>query len=75
MVIGGLFFLYSAKLTRIAGDEELVDRQFGLSYGVGVETPLSSNIDLSADFMRDSQGEEGEFDEISSINYGVEIYF
>lgn len=63
------------KLTSIDADREFVDRQSGFSYGFGVETQLSSNIDLSADFMRYSQGDEGEFDEISSINFGVKVYF
>lgn len=63
-----------AKFTGVSLDRDLVDRQSGFSYGFGLETQLSINIDLSADFMRYTL-EEGEYDEVSSVNFGVKVYF
>jgi len=53
---------------------EYTENRSGFSYGFGIETQLSKNIDLSADYMRYSQ-EEGTFDEISAVNFGLKVYF
>ena len=62
------------KFTAISGDQEFVNRQSGFSYGFGVETRLTDNIDLSADFMNYSQ-EDAEYDEVVSVNFGIKLYF
>ncbi len=62
------------ELTEIIDDRELSDRRAGFSYGFGLETQISDNIDLSADYMRYTQ-DEGIYDEISTINFGVKVYF
>jgi len=62
------------KFTAYSGGQEFVDRQSGFAYGFGVETRLSKNIDLSADFMNFSL-DEAEYDDVSSINVGVKVYF
>ncbi len=62
------------KFTGVLADRELVNRQSGFSYGFGMETQLSENIDLSADFIRYTH-QEGEYDEVSSVNFGVKVYF
>jgi len=62
------------KFTAASVDQELVDRQSGFAFGFGVETRLSKNIDLSADFMSFTV-DEAEYDEVSSINVGVKVYF
>lgn len=63
-----------AKFTTHSFEQEIVDRQSGFSYGVGVETQIARNIDLSADFTSYSQ-EGGEYDDVSSFSFGVKVYF
>ena len=62
------------KFIAITDDEEYIDRQSGFSYGFGVETRLSKNIDLSADFMNYSQQNE-QYNEVASVSFGVKVYF
>jgi len=70
--LGGWSWL---ELTETVGSQELADDRSGLSYGFGIETRLTDNIDLSADYMRYSQEDGVLYDEISAVNFGVKIYF
>jgi len=69
--LGGFSWM---DLTEVVNGRELTDERSGFSYGFGLETQISKNIDLSADYMRYSQ-EEGLYDEVSAVNFGVKIYF
>ena len=59
------------------GDNEfsdINDNLMGFSFGVGIETQLSKRIDLTADFI--SYGQQNDlFDGITSLNFGVKLYF
>lgn len=48
--------------------------QSGLSWGVGLETELADNVDLTADYMNYVQ-RDGLFDQVSSVNAGLKFYF
>jgi len=63
-----------ARFATLSFDQEIIDRQSGFSYGFGLETQLSKNIDLSADFTSYSQ-EGGVYDDVSSVNFGIKVYF
>jgi len=70
--LGGYSWL---ELMETVDGTELSDTRSGLSYGFGIETQLSDNIDLSADYMRYSQEDGLPYDDISAVNFGVKVYF
>lgn len=69
--LGGFSYV---ELTESIDRIEFNDSRTGFSYGFGLETQITKNVDLSADYMRYSQ-EDGIYDEISAVNFGVKIYF
>ena len=48
--------------------------QSGFSYGFGMETQITEQLDLSADYMRYSN-DGAEFSELSTISFGIKYYF
>ena len=59
-----------------AGDfrDDSRDGSFGFSWGFGAETRLSKRIDLTGDFVSYIRNDE-QFEEISSFNVGLKLYF
>ena len=50
------------------------DSQSGFSYGFGMETQLSKQFDLSADFM--SYTNDGaDFSDVTAVSFGIKWYF
>lgn len=64
----------AVELTQTVGGGEFSDDRSGFSYGFGLETQLSSYLDLSADFMRYSLDDD-EFSGVSAVNLGLKLYF
>jgi len=53
---------------------EFSDERDGFSYGFGLETMISERIDLTADYMRYVR-DEGLFEDISAVSFGLKFYF
>lgn len=64
----------AVEITQTVGGGEFSDDRKGFSYGFGLETQLSTHLDLSADFMRYSLDDD-EFSGVSAINLGLKWYF
>lgn len=64
----------AVELTQTVGRGEFSDDRSGFSYGFGLETQLSSYLDLSADFMRYSLDDD-EFSGVTAMNLGLKWYF
>jgi len=64
----------TVNLTQDFGESSLEDSRSGGSYGFGMETKLTQNADLTADYMSYIR-DEGVFEEVSSFNFGVKLYF
>ena len=66
---------YSAvALTQTVNGNEFTDTRRGFSYGAGVETKISERVDLTADYMRYVR-DEGLFEDISAVSFGLKFYF
>ena len=50
------------------------DQLAGFSFGVGVATQITKRFDLTADYINYGR-EEGVFDGLSAVNFGVKLYF
>jgi len=61
-------------LSQTVNSREFNDERHGFSYGVGLETSLSERIDLTADYMRYVR-DEGLFEDISAVSFGLKFYF
>ncbi len=66
--------LTNVNLDQSVGTSELSDNRVGVSFGFGLETQLTENADLTADYMSYLR-DEGLFEEISSFNFGIKLYF
>lgn len=64
----------AVELTQTLGRGEFTDDRSGFSYGFGLETQLSSHLDLSADYMRYTLDDD-EFSEVSAVSLGLKWYF
>ncbi|MBX2836658.1 MAG: porin family protein [Gammaproteobacteria bacterium] len=62
------------KLSQTFNDREISDARTGFSWGFGMETQLSERVDITADYMQ-YLSDEGLFEDISAINFGVKLYF
>lgn len=62
------------SLTQTISGREFSDERQGLSFGAGLETRLSKRIDLTADYMRYVR-DEGLFEDISAVSFGLKFYF
>jgi len=70
----GLAGYTNVELTQTINEQEFSDDRTGFSYGFGMETQLSENVDLTADYMRYLR-DEGLFAEISAVSFGIKVYF
>lgn len=70
----GLGGIGSVGIAEGFDNREFDDLFTGFSFGGGIETQISDRIDLTADFISYGQ-EEGDFDNIISLNFGVKLYF
>jgi len=61
-------------LSQTVDNREFNDERHGFSYGVGLETSLSERIDLTADYTRYVR-DEGLFEDISAVSFGLKFYF
>jgi len=61
-------------VTQNVRGQELTDERHGLSYGAGLETQISERIDLTADYTRYVR-DEGLFEDISAVSFGLKLYF
>lgn len=64
----------TVNLKQTIGNRELDDSRSGASYGFGMETRLTEHADLTADYMSYIR-DEGRFEEVSSFNFGIKLYF
>ncbi|MBX2884937.1 MAG: porin family protein [Granulosicoccus sp.] len=69
--LGGLT---TVNLNQNVNGRDFTDDRSGVSYGFGLETQLTENADLSADYMSYIR-DEGLFEEVSSFNFGIKLYF
>ncbi|MBX2826273.1 MAG: porin family protein [Gammaproteobacteria bacterium] len=69
--LGGLT---SVNIDQSIGSSRFSDDRTGVSYGFGLETQLTENADLTADYMSYLR-DEGLFEEITSFNFGLKLYF
>lgn len=69
--LGGLT---TVNLSQDIDGRDFSDDRAGVSYGFGLETQLTQNADLTADYMSYLR-DEGLFEEVSSFNFGIKLYF
>jgi len=70
----GLGGFSAVSLTQKVSGSEFTDERTGFSYGVGLETKISERVDLTADYMRYVR-DEGLFEDISAVSFGLKLYF
>ncbi|MEE9334319.1 MAG: outer membrane beta-barrel protein [Granulosicoccaceae bacterium] len=64
----------AVELTQEVNDQKFSDSRNGFSYGFGLETKLTENADLTADYMR-YIAEDGLFEHFSAVSFGIKLYF
>ncbi len=64
----------AVELGQEVGGQRFTDSRSGFSYGFGLETQLSENADLTADYMR-YIADDGLFEHFSAVSFGVKLYF
>lgn len=62
------------SLMQSVGGREFTDEKYGFSYGAGLETKISERTDLTADYIRYVR-DEGVFEDISAVSFGIKFYF
>jgi len=70
----GLAGFSGVSLSQTVNGNEFTDERFGFSYGAGFETKISERADLTADYMRYVR-DEGLFEDISAVSFGLKFYF
>lgn len=70
----GLAGWTALSLTQEIGRGEFSEDRSGFSWGFGMETQLTSNADLTADYVN-YISDDGLFENISSVNIGIKLYF
>lgn len=70
----GLGGFSGVSLSQTVSGNEFSDERFGFSYGAGLETKISERVDLTADYMRYVR-DEGLFEDISAVSFGLKFYF
>jgi len=70
----GLVGFTALSLTQDIGSSEFSEDRGGFSWGFGMETQLTRNTDLTADFMSYIR-DDGLFENISAVNVGIKLYF
>lgn len=61
-------------LSQTVNEREFIDERQGFSFGAGLETRISERLDLTADYVRYVR-DEGLFEEISAVSFGLKFYF
>jgi len=61
-------------LSQTVQGREFNDERHGFSYGAGLETRISERVDLTADYTRYVR-DEGLFEDISAVSFGLKFYF
>ena len=64
----------AVELTQEVNEQKFSDSRSGFSYGIGLETKLTENADLTADYMR-YIAEDGLFEHFSAVSFGIKLYF
>ncbi|MEE9321959.1 MAG: porin family protein [Granulosicoccus sp.] len=64
----------SVEHTQTINGSEFTDDRTGVSWGLGMETQLSERLDLTADWMH-YLADEGLFEEITAVSFGLKMYF
>lgn len=64
----------SVEHTQTINGSEFTDDRTGVSWGFGMETQLSERLDLTADWMH-YLADDGLFEEITAVNFGLKMYF
>ena len=64
----------AVELTQKVNSQKFSDSRSGFSYGFGLETKLTENADLTADYMR-YIAEDGLFEHFSAVSFGIKLYF
>ncbi len=62
------------SLSQEIGNSEFTEERGGFSWGFGMETQLTRNADLTADFVNYINS-DGLFESISAVNVGIKLYF
>ena len=72
--IYGLAGWSAISLSQEIGTSEFTEERGGFSWGFGIETQLTRNTDLTADFVNYINS-DGVFENISAVNVGIKLYF
>lgn len=70
----GLAGFSAISLTQEIGFSEFTEERGGFSWGFGMETQFTRNVDLTADFVNYINS-DGVFENISAVNVGIKLYF
>lgn len=70
----GLAGWSTISISQEVGQGEFSEDRTGFSWGFGMETQLTENLDLTADYMSYLR-DEGLFEEVSAFNIGLKLYF
>ncbi len=62
------------SLTQTVNDSDFTDERYGFSFGAGFETKISERVDLTADYMSYVR-DEGLFEDVSAVSFGLKFYF
>lgn len=66
--------LSAVELQQTIDARRFDDQDAGFSWGFGLETEISDNADLTADYTRYLSG-DGLFEEVSAVSFGLKVYF
>ena len=66
--------LSAVELQQNIGGQRFDDHDAGFSWGLGLETEITRNADLTADYTRYLSG-DGMFEEVSAVSFGLKVYF
>lgn len=72
----GLAGFTGIELTQsLSSRSRFSDNRTAFSFGFGLETRISRNLDLSADFVRYSLGDDEVFSDLTALSLGLKLYF
>ncbi len=70
----GLAGLSAVTITETIGRRHFSDDRGGFAYGVGIESVISENVDISLDYVNYLL-DDNAFDEVSAVSFGFKIYY
>ncbi len=70
----GLAGWSNVSLSQEVGQGEFTEERSGFSWGFGLETQLTTNLDITADYMSYVRN-EGLFTNVSALSVGLKLYF